>query len=417
MDLQWLTPAVEAEGPVASVTMDVSRGDASGGYEVDVRWRDLRRQLEEAGAPQEVVAAVEERITAPSGQADNEGGTGRTVVAGTGGVVLDLLLPEAPQRDEATWGPVAHLLPAIRAAAGSTRYLLVEADRQGADITVAVGSGVTAARPEGGDAVVGETSDTESTTTSGADDNIIHEVPVGGTGDYTNRHRVEDSWEHNAAAVAKDVDDLVSAHRPEVVLVTGETKELTMIREHLGERAASLLKEVPGGGRSQGVKEETFRAAIGEALAEVRAQALQELFASYTQARGKDADGADGFDAVVSLLQRGQVQEVLLRDDPSSTFRLWIGPSPLQLGQSREDLLEMGVGEPVEVRADDAIVRAVVGSSAGLTLVPGTRQDETDELELADGIGAVLRWSDQGTPGGGAPTMSGDTGRLRDVGA
>ena len=178
-----------------------------------------------------------------------------------------------------------------------------------------------------------------------------------------------------------------------------------------------LFRSVQGGGRAEGVKSEDFAQTLGEVLARVQDQRLREVMDSYSQARGKDADGADGIDAVVQMLQRGQVQDVLLRDDPSSTWTLWVGPDALQLAGSREDLLEMGVQEPVEVRADAALVRAAVGGGAGLVLVPGTRQDETDELELADGVGAILRWSDQGTPGSGAPTMSGDSQRLRDVGA
>jgi len=418
MDLQWLAPAFEAEGPFASVTLDVSRADASGEHEVELRWRELRRRLEEQGAPEDVLDVLAERATAPSGRADTGDGSGRTVVAGAGGVVLDLVLPAAPSQDEASWGPLPHVLPAVRAAAGATRYLLVATDHAGADLTVAVGSGVTTARPEGGDAVVGSSVDAvEASRSSGADDDILHKVPVGGTGEYTRERRVEDSWQRDAAAVAKDVDDLVGHHKPHVVLLTGDENAVSLVRERLGGAAAALAQVVHGGGRADGIRDEAFARALGEVLAGVQEQRLREVMDSYEQARGKDADGADGLDAVVQMLQRGQVQDVLLRDDPSSTWTLWVGPDAMQLASSREDLLEMGVQEPVEVRADAALVRAAVGGAAGLVLVPGARQDETDELDLADGVGAILRWSDQGTPGGGAPTMTGDSERLRDVGA
>lgn len=417
MDLQWLAPAFEAEGPLASVTLDVSRGDASGEHEVELRWRELRRRLEEQGAPEDVLDLLAERATAPSGRQDTGDGSGRTVVAGAGGVVLDLVLPAAPAQDEASWGPVPHVLPAVRAAAGSTRYLLVAADHDGADLTVAVGSGVTAARPEGGDAVVGSSVDeVQARETSGADDDVLHKVPVGGTGEYTHERRVEDSWQRDAAAVASDVDDLVSRYKPEVVVLTGDDNAVSLVKERLGGAAAAIAEVVQGGGRADGIRSEDFARTLGEVLARVQERRLQEVADSYAQARGKDADGADGLDAVVQMLQRGQVQDVLLRDDPSSTWTLWVGPEPLQLASSREDLLEMGVAEPVEVRADAALVRAAVGGAAGLVLVPGTRQDESDPLELGDGVGALLRWSDQGTPGGGAPTMTGDSERLRDVG-
>lgn len=418
MDLQWLAPAFEAEGPFASVTLDVSRTDASGEHEVELRWRELRRRLEEQGAPEDVLDVLAERAVAPSGRTDTGDGSGRVVVAGAGGVVLDLVLPTAPPQDEALWGAVPHVLPAVRAAAGATRYLLVATDRAGADLTVAVGSGVTTALPEGGDAVVGSSvAAVEASESSGADDNILHKVPVGGTGEYTRERRVEDSWQRDAAAVAKDVDDLVSRYKPHVVVLTGDENAVALVRERLGGAASAIAEVVQGGGRAEGIRSEDFAQTLGEVLAKVQEQRLREVMDSYAQARGKDADAADGLDAVVQMLQRGQVQDVLLRDDPSSTWTLWVGPDPMQLAGSREDLLEMGVQEPVEVRADAALVRAAVAGSAGLVLVPGTRQDETDELELGDGVGAILRWSDQGTPGSGAPTMSGDSERLRDLGA
>ncbi|MEJ5946201.1 Vms1/Ankzf1 family peptidyl-tRNA hydrolase [Pseudokineococcus basanitobsidens] len=417
MDLQWLAPAFEAEGPLASVTLDISRSDASGEHEVELRWREVRRSLEEQGAPEQVLDLLADRATAPSGRADTGDGSGRTVVAGTGGVVLDLVLPKAPAQDEGTWGSLPQVLPAVRAAAGATRYVLVATDRAGADLTVAVGAGVTTARPEGGDAVVGASSDVEETRTSGSDDDVLHKVPVGGVGEHTHERRVEDSWERDAAAVAKDVDDLVGRYKPHVVVLTGDDTAVSLVRERLGGAASAIAEVVQGGGRADGIRSDDFAQTLGELLARVQEGRLKETTDSFEQARGQDADGTDGIDAVVTMLQRGQVQDVLLRDDPSSTWTLWVGPDPLQLASSREDLLEMGVSDPVEVRADAALLRAAVGGAAGLVLVPGARQDETDELELADGVGALLRWSDEGTPGGSAPTMSGDADRLRDVGA
>ncbi len=430
MDLQWLAPTFEAQGPLVSVTLDVSRGDESGEHEVALRWRELRRSLEEQGAPSDVLDVVGERATAPSGRSDGEGGSGRTVVAGEGGVVLDVVLPSAPASDAALYGPLPDVMPALRAAAGSTRYLLVAADRQGADLTVAVGNGVTTALADGGDAVVGTSSQVTETRTSGSDDDVIHKVPVGGIGEHSHERRVEDSWERDAAAVASDVDDLVTRHHPEVVVLTGDQTAVSLVRERLGGRASELAVVVGGGGRADGIRDDAFGRALGEALAEVRTRALVATADSFRQARGQDADAADGLEDTVAMLQRGQVQDVLLHDDPTSTTTLWVGPEALQVATTREDLLEMGVGEPVQVRADAALVRAAVGGGAGLVLVPDARSAadaEADEdgveppadpgVELAGGVGAVLRWSDAGTPGTGAASMSGDGSRLRDVGA
>ncbi|HEX8628120.1 MAG TPA: peptide chain release factor 1, partial [Catenuloplanes sp.] len=105
---------------------------------------------------------------------------------------------------------------------------------------------------------------------------------------------------------------------------------------------------------------------------------------------GDDA-ASGGLAAVVSALQRAQVDTVLLVDDPSSTDTLWIGPAPMQVATSADELRAMGVEDPVEVRADAALLRAVAGTDAALVLVgPG-------EAPLPHGVGAVLRYADAGT--------------------
>ena len=54
-------------------------------------------------------------------------------------------------------------------------------------------------------------------------------------------------------------------------------------------------------------------------------------------------------------------------------------------------LREAGVKEPVKVRADAALVRAVAGTGAQLFLVT------PEQVELDHGIGAVLRYEDGDT--------------------
>ncbi|HEY0216730.1 MAG TPA: hypothetical protein VGC57_10095, partial [Cellulomonas sp.] len=59
--------------------------------------------------------------------------------------------------------------------------------------------------------------------------------------------------------------------------------------------------------------------------------------------------------------------------------------------------------------ADVALLRAALGQDAGLTIVP------EGALELVDGVGATLRWSDDSTPSEAVPTQSQDQRRLHHV--
>ncbi|MFI5891327.1 hypothetical protein ACIA5D_14585 [Actinoplanes sp. NPDC051513] len=101
---------------------------------------------------------------------------------------------------------------------------------------------------------------------------------------------------------------------------------------------------------------------------------------------------AGGLAEVVVSLRDGRVEQVLLVDDPSSTDRLWIGPGDPRLIASEPGALSAAGVRPVEVRADAALLRAVVGTGAGLLLIG------PDDLDLPHGIGAILHDDDPPDP-------------------
>ncbi|HEX8761587.1 MAG TPA: hypothetical protein VF734_16810, partial [Pseudonocardiaceae bacterium] len=59
-----------------------------------------------------------------------------------------------------------------------------------------------------------------------------------------------------------------------------------------------------------------------------------------------------GLAPVIRALQLSQVRTLLLVDDPSSELQIWIGPEPMQLALTENDL--RGIGSPVlgQVHAD-----------------------------------------------------------------
>lgn len=102
----------------------------------------------------------------------------------------------------------------------------------------------------------------------------------------------------------------------------------------------------------------------------------------------------EGLAATVAALQRGQVAALLLNRPPGSwsSLRLWAGSQPTQLALTEAELMSFGVRAPREERADEALVRALVGTGAELVVVPES------ELRLYEGVGALLRYTDPGTP-------------------
>jgi hypothetical protein len=68
---------------------------------------------------------------------------------------------------------------------------------------------------------------------------------------------------------------------------------------------------------------------------------------------------------------------------------MWIGPELHQLAIDPADLAATGVDRPQPAAAGDALVRAAVGEQAEIVAVSAA------EVDLSDGVGAVLRYSDQ----------------------
>ena len=86
---------------------------------------------------------------------------------------------------------------------------------------------------------------------------------------------------------------------------------------------------------------------------------------------------------------------------------LWVGPEPLQIALRRGELASLGVDDSQahQVRAGVALLRAAVAQDAGVTFtVEGS-------IDLVDGVGAILRWSDPATPHETAPSYTRDSQR------
>jgi hypothetical protein len=216
----------------------------------------------------------------------------------------------------------------------------------------------------------------------------LRKVNVGG---WSHRHylqAVEESWKRDAGDVALAAADLAETVGAEVIVVGGDVRAVQTFAGRPPKRWQDRLVQTDAGSRHAGADE--------TALDEVTIQAIAECADRHGRAaldryRAQQADGtaSNGLTDVVTRLQRGQVDTVLLVDDPSATQTLWIAPDdPTLVSVDDHVLREAGVPDPRKVRADAALVRAIAGTGARLILIgPG-------EAPLRDGIGAVLRYAD-----------------------
>ncbi|HEY0696744.1 MAG TPA: Vms1/Ankzf1 family peptidyl-tRNA hydrolase [Micromonospora sp.] len=371
MKLSFLRPLYARPGPWASVYLDASRDTEDAAAALDLRWRALREELEHQGAESATVAALDDVVR---GHTPRPGDYGIAAFATGGRVVLADYLNAPPRRDLAAYGRLPHTMPLVAQRGERVSWVRVLADRTGAEV----------------DALsVGEAP--RRSTVRGDEHHPIRRVQPGGWSQSRYQRAARTAWERNAGDSAAATVELAEQVGAEVVVVAGDEQTRPLLINALPERWRGRVVQTDAGFHAPG--------ADPGALDDVTAQAIAEVADAHTRAAldrfGAQEHVGDGLPAVVEALRRGQVDTMLIVDDPSSTERLWAGPAPDHLATSPGELRAVGVADPAPVRADAALVRALAGTDASLVLI-GPEQPIPD-----GGVGAVLRYVDQATPGSG----------------
>jgi len=368
--LDSLSELLATPGPYATAYLDATLSKELGPKEVAGRWRALRDSLAEQGADAATLDAME---SVAGRHTDVPGAHGQVIVGGGGTLRLDAVLPAPPRRQTARWAPLPHLMPMVAQLGLVVPYVLAVVDRVGADVTVH--------GPRG----------TESETVQG-DDSDVHKVKVGGWAQDHYQNRSENLWEANARQVAQVVEAGVRRVAAQVVVVTGDVRARGALVDSLGERARGLVVQLEHGTRHEGGDEEKLRAEVDEAVARIAAGEDQAVIDRFGEAQGRAGSGVGSVLAVAGLsdtvgaLRAAAVETLLVLDDSSSDATAWVGPEPVHIALTEEELTELGVRDPVRDRLDAALVRAAAGTDAAIvTLAPG-------QLELTHGLGATLRY-------------------------
>jgi hypothetical protein len=218
----------------------------------------------------------------------------------------------------------------------------------------------------------------------------ISKVRGGGWSNPRYQQAAEETWKRNAGDVAAAVAELAATVGAEVIVIGGDVRSAPLVAEKLPRRWRERVV-VTGAGARHAPTEDALDDVTLHAVAEVADRHVRDAIDRYNAQRG-EGSGSAGLADVVTRLQRGQADTVLLINDASSTDRLWIGPDdPSLISVDEQTLRDSGVGNPIQVRADAALLRAIVGTDADLVLVT------PDEVTLEHGIGAILRYADGDT--------------------
>lgn len=372
MELSFLGPVCTRPGPWASVYLDASRDTQDARPALDLRWRALSERLAQQGADLDTIQALDAVVR---GHVPLAGDYGLAAFASHGKVALSEYMSAPPVREIATYAPLPHTMPLVAQRGAQVAWVRVLAGRTGADVKgVSVGGVTRRARVKGSEQFP------------------IRRVQPGGWSQSHFQREARMAWKRNAGDAAAATAELADRVGAEVVVVAGDNQARSLLAGQLPERWQDRIVQTDAGFRADGADLSAMDDVTVQAIAEVADQHTQTTLDRY----GVQEDVGGGFDAVVAALQRGQVDTLLIVDDPSSTQRLWIGPEPTEIATSAEQLTAMSVPEPQQVRADAALIRALVGTDAAMTVLA---PEEAPELD--DGIGAVLRYVDAGTPGRG----------------
>ncbi|SCF24094.1 hypothetical protein GA0074695_4672 [Micromonospora viridifaciens] len=372
MQLSFLRPLYDRPGPWCSVYLDASRDTHDSRPAVDLRWRSLKGHLLEQGADRVTIDAVEEVVRRHDPM---PGDYGLAVFATRGRVVLTEYLSAPPLRDLATWSLVPHTMPLVAQRGEQIAWVRVLADRTGAD-AIAVSAGGVPRRAH----------------VKGRESWQLRRVKPGGWSQSRYQRAAMEAWHHNAGDAAAATAELAEKVGADVVVAAGDIRATGMIAAQLPERWQDVLVRTDAGKRTGGADP----AAMDDLTVQTIAEVADQRIAAALDRFGMQEDVGAGLDAVVAALQRNQVDTMLIVDDPSADGELWIGPEPTEIATDPRQLEAMSVADPQRVRADAALLRALVGTNAELTVLA-----PEEAPELTDGVGAVLRYVDASTPGRG----------------
>lgn len=376
-----LAEVARRRGPFLSVYLSTERKVEHAAQLSQERWDPLRRALAGTGAPEEDLDDVGRLIA----HGHLEGAAvGVVRAAGSPDFVDHDREPLATEI--AVYGPAPVLTPSVAWRQSEPPYVAVAVDHTGADLVA-----VTRERPARTESVEG-----------GAEWPITKHRG-GGWAQWRYQHRVEENWAKNERKVASEVERLVDQVKARAVLVAGDDHAIGLLRSMLPGRVDALLHTVPGSRAAEG-SGDTLGDAADRWVASAAASDVEEALSALGSrlAHGRAVEGAG---ATLAALREASVDVLLVHDarlapaTEGATARPLDRPAWFALDAPQEcalrpaDLEGLGLGETAEAPLVDVAVRAALVSGASVLLVPAHGGP-------AEGMGALLRWSEGGEGSG-----------------
>jgi len=375
---------LHVDGPFVSAYLASPSEEPNAAFHLTTRWKTMRSTLAAAGADDETLDAMDAAVGVesaavrpePAAAADNHpevevdaaadhaGGDVLAIVAAGGRVLLREHLPLVRGVGTARFGLVPWLTPLLEAAEAQVPYVLVVADRAGADLH-------------------GYGRHTEVDSSVEGSQNQIERNKPRGLSQKRYQQRAIDSWERNAAEVAVKVGELAERLSARLVLVGGDDHAVVPLVDALAHPWSERVKILEHATRAAGGDPAKLDDEVSRLVRTVHAEDEVAVLERFREENGQHDRAADGPARVIESLQAAMVDTLLVHDDEDDDRSAWFGPEPNHAGIDVADLEAMGVTEPKQARLVDVAVRAALGTGAAVRLVPAAT--------VRDGLGAILR--------------------------
>src|SRR4051794_26782451 len=358
--LDDLAEVMSGPGPYLTIYLTTDGTVDNAAYRSEQRWKVLRRTLAEEGAPESSLALVD-----PLAEDAHHEGQTLAVVATSDELVLVEHLGEALDQDRGCWARLPDVVPLIRWRQSQPPYVLALADRGGADLV--------AERPGAPNLEMTE-----------GDGHTLRKVNAGGWSQRRYQERAENDWADTATDVASQVARLADAVDARIIVLGGDIRATRLIQDELPVPIAGRVHLIEQGRAADGSDDER-ETEIRRLIATAVAEDTRAVVESFKQERGQHDRAVEGAAATVDALNRAAVDVLLVHDERDRTAM--VGRSPVPIGLDRASAAIAGDDHVEQANLVDALVRAAIGTGASVRVVPGAGP-------VAEGIGAVLRWSD-----------------------
>ncbi len=371
LDRSTVRDLVRPVEPVAVVYLGAAP-DVANEYELEwsTRWAPILEGLEGRGVDPQTITVLESAAHRFASARAVRGAAPVALFAARGEMLGVFPAPSATWPDSVAFAAPAHVYPLLEWVQQHPAYVDVVVDRAGADLHLYPGGAAPAM----------------STTVSGPDDAIERPVPPGFLSQGRAARRAEDSWLHNARAVAARVQRAVEEVEARLLVVSGDVRAVQLLLENLPDRVVRMVevRQVKGGRSADGSQQSRAASAVAAVAAAAEHQ-RERLLWLFGEERAPDGLAVEGEDATLAALAEGRVGTLLVVtpvvDDPRPAWFGVAGTEVAPAARPRPTWSHVGRGPLLDVA-----VRAALLSGAEVRVL--RLRDGTP----AEGLGGLCRY-------------------------